>query len=139
MNASSSWTVDHVGIAVTDLDAAIATYFAQAGTTVTLRERVDSQDVELAFLNTAGAKIELLAATSPTSPIAKFLNTRGPGLHHICYKVTSITDELQRLSQMGVRLIDSVPRPGAAHSSIAFLHPSSFCGVLTELVEYSNG
>lgn len=137
MNASSPWTVDHVGIAVTDLDAAIATYSAQAGTTVTLRERVDSQGVELVFLNTPGTKIELLAATSPTSAIAKFLNTRGPGLHHICYKVTSITDELQRLSQMGVRLIDTVPRPGAAHSSIAFLHPSSFCGVLTELAEYS--
>jgi methylmalonyl-CoA/ethylmalonyl-CoA epimerase len=139
MKSSATWSVDHIGFAVKDIDEAIATYAAHAHTTVTLRERLEQQGVEIAFLSTGSAKIELLAALNSQSTLAKFLEKRGPGLHHIAYKVSNLEDELSRLSSSGVTLIDAVPRPGAGSTRIAFLHPSSFCGVLTELVEYPRG
>ena len=136
MNPPLTWSIDHIGLAVTNLDEAIATYSGLAHTSVTLRERLEKHGVEIAFISTGGSKIELLSTLDPKNSLGRFLQNRGPGLHHIAYTVSNIKDELSRLSKLGVTLIDATPRPGAAGTSIAFLHPSSFCGVLTELVEY---
>jgi methylmalonyl-CoA epimerase len=130
------WEVDHIGIAVTDLKAAIALYESTAGTTVTLRESLAEQGVELAFLNTGGSKLELLAPLNTTSTLAKFIAKRGPGLHHVCYRVTDINAELAKLTSVGLQLIDHTPRHGAGGTKIAFISPPSFLGVLTELCEY---
>ena len=138
MSSPSPWTVDHIGIAVPDIDAAIALYAATAGTSVTLREKLLDRGVELAFLNTGGTKLELLMPLRDDTPIAKFLAKRGPGLHHICYKVDNIRQEMERLKQRGANLIDTTPRPGASGTIIAFLEPQSFSGVLTELCEYTS-
>jgi methylmalonyl-CoA/ethylmalonyl-CoA epimerase len=134
-----TWRVDHIGIAVTNLDDTIAHYARTASTTVALRETLESQGVELAFLNTDSAKLELLAPLTPTCKIATFLAKRGPGLHHICYQVDDIVSELARLASLGCTLIDSVPREGAGGTRIAFISPESFFGVLTELCEYPKG
>jgi methylmalonyl-CoA/ethylmalonyl-CoA epimerase len=133
-----SWQIDHIGIAVTDLDAAIALYSKASHTEVTLREKLPAQGVDLAFLNTGGAKLELLAPISESSTLAKFISRRGPGLHHICYRVPDISAELKRLAADGFTLIDNTPRPGAGGSKIAFISPSSWFGVLTELCEISS-
>lgn len=138
MIPSPAWTVDHIGIAVTDLDQAVAHYHSLAHTAVLLREKLESQGVELVFLNTGGTKLELLAPLGENSKIARFLEKRGPGLHHICYRVPSIETELKRLSGQGFKLIDSTPRPGALGTRIAFIAPQSCQGVLTELCEYTN-
>jgi len=139
MNASPSWSVDHIGLAVTDIAEAIATYSSRAHTTVVSRERLESHGVEVAFLNTGDTTLELLAPLNPNGTLAKFIASRGPGLHHIAYKVLDIESELSRLSSLGAQLIDTVPRAGAGNTRIAFIHPSSFHGVLTELVEYPRG
>lgn len=136
MSSSTTWTVDHIGIAVADIDAAIALYASTAGTEVTLREKLVDRGVELAFLNTGGTKLELLMPLKDDSAIARFLAKRGPGLHHVCYKVEDIRAEMSRLARLGAKLIDTTPRPGASGTLIAFLEPSSFSGVLTELCEY---
>lgn len=136
MTPHPSWTIDHIGIAVVNLDQAITHYHAVAHTEVTLREKLDAQGVELAFLSTCGSKIELLAALREDTPIGRFLAKRGPGLHHICYKVDDIRAELARLAKMGARLIDATPRPGAGGCDIAFIDPSFFNGVLIELCAY---
>jgi methylmalonyl-CoA/ethylmalonyl-CoA epimerase len=136
MIMSSNWRVDHIGIAVTDLNQALSLYETMANTAVTLREVIPEQGVEIAFLDTQGSKIELLASTGPQSKLAAFLAKRGPGLHHICYEVTDIKSELQRLAREGFTLLDSTPRKGAGESKIAFIHPQSVHGVLTELCEY---
>ncbi|MEN9845016.1 MAG: methylmalonyl-CoA epimerase [Pseudomonadota bacterium] len=137
MSTPTTWTVDHIGIAVSDIEAAISLYASTAGTSVTLREKLVDRGVELAFLNTGGTKIELLMPLQNDTPIARFLAKRGPGLHHICYKVDNIRKEMDRLGQLGAKLIDSTPRPGATGTIIAFLEPDSFSGVLTELCEYT--
>lgn len=136
MKSSPTWSVDHIGIAVTDLDDAIQLYAAWASTTVTLREKLEAHGVELAFLNTVGAKLELLMPLRSDTPLGRFLAKRGPGLHHICYRVDDIRGELARLASEGAKLIDKTPRPGAGGTLIAFIDPSSFSGVLTELCEY---
>ena len=135
--SSYTWSVDHIGIAVHSLSQAIEHYAASAGATVTLRETLESQGVELAFLSTGGCKLELLAPLRTDSTLGKFLASRGPGLHHICYRVPNIEAELARLSAQGYQLIDATPRPGAAGTRIAFISPKSCLGVLTELCEYS--
>lgn len=132
------WTVDHIGIAVHDIDAAIAHYSLTAGTSVTHREQLVDRGVELAFLNTGGTRLELLMPLRDDTPIARFLAKQGPGLHHVCYKVDDIKAELSRLEKLGAQLIDTVPRPGAHGTIIAFIQPASFFGVLTELCEYTN-
>ena len=137
MNNATPWTVDHIGIAVSDIDAAIALYASTAGTAVTLRETLVDRGVDLAFLNTGGTKLELLMPRKEDSAIARFLAKRGPGLHHVCYKVHNIRTEMARLEKLGAKLIDTTPRPGASGTLIAFLEPSSFSGVLTELCEYT--
>jgi methylmalonyl-CoA epimerase len=133
---TAPWEVDHIGIAVTDLAAAIALYQSTAHTEVTLRERLVPQGVELAFLNTGGTKLELLAPLDENSTLARFIARRGPGLHHICYRVDHIVSELARLTAQGLSLIDHAPRHGAGGTKIAFISPPSFLGVLTELCEY---
>lgn len=137
MSTPTTWTVDHIGIAVSDIEAAISLYASTAGASVTLREKLVDRGVELAFLNTGGTKIELLMPLQDDTHIARFLAKRGPGLHHICYKVDNIRKEMDRLGQLGAKLIDSTPRTGATGTIIAFLEPDSFSGVLTELCEYT--
>lgn len=136
MKSSPTWVVDHIGIAVSDLDDAIKLYTSRTSTVVTLRERLEAHGVELAFLSTGGAKLELLMPLRADTPLGRFIAKRGPGLHHICYEVSDIRGELSRLASEGANLIDTTPRHGAGGTLIAFVEPSSFSGVLTELCEY---
>src|SRR4051812_2694776 len=126
-------TLDHVGIAVKDLAAALAFYRDALGLEVEAPEEVASQRVRAHFLPVGEAKLELLEATAPDSPIARFTDKRGPGLHHITLRVDDIQAALTQLKARGARLIDEQARPGAEHSLVAFIHPSSAHGVLVEL------
>ena len=134
-------TLDHIGIAVADLDEALAFYRDALGLEIEAPEDVASQKVRAHFIplgnpaEQTGASLELLEATDPSSPIAKYLEKRGPGLHHITLRVDDIAAALARLKAHGVRLIDEAPRPGAHGSLVAFIHPSSAHGVLVELTE----
>ena len=130
------YPLDHLGIAVTKLDAAISEYERNFGFKLHLRERIESQKVELCFLKLDNTLIELLTPTHPSSTLQKFMDKRGPGLHHICYRVTDINAELRRLSALGHDLIDKEPRPGADNTLIAFIHPKTLGGVLTELCQH---
>ena len=125
--------LDHVGIAVEDLNAALDFYRGVLGFDVEVPEDVPSQRVRAHFIPVGASTLELLEATAADSPIAKFVAKRGPGLHHVCLRVDDIVAALAELKARGVRLIDEVPRPGAHHSLVAFLHPSSTHGVLVEL------
>jgi methylmalonyl-CoA/ethylmalonyl-CoA epimerase len=125
--------LDHVGIAVRDLAAALAFYRDALGLEIEAPEDVASQRVRAHFLPVGEAKLELLEATAPDSPIAKYTDKRGPGLHHITLRVDDIHAALAQLKARGARLIDEEPRPGAEHSLVAFVHPSSAHGVLVEL------
>jgi methylmalonyl-CoA/ethylmalonyl-CoA epimerase len=127
--------IHHIGIAVKNLPAAITEYKARWGAIVTLEEELPAQSVRLAFLQAPNTLIELLAPLSPQSTLARFIEKRGEGLHHICYEVGDIVSELARLTREGVTLIDSTPRPGAHQSLIGFVHPKSCGGVLTELCQ----
>jgi len=125
--------IDHVGIAVKELEQAVAFYRDALGLTVEAPEEVTSQRVRAHFIPAGGAALELLEATSGDSPIARYLERRGPGLHHITLRVDDIAAALARLKARGVRLIDEQPRPGAHGSLVAFIHPASAHGVLVEL------
>ena len=127
--------IDHVGIAVEDLDAAIALYSESLGMPLAHRETVDSQGVEAALLDVGDGHVELLRPLGPETPVGKYLEKRGPGLHHVAYAVDDIDDVLGRLEEAGVDLIDSEARVGIRNSRFAFLHPRSTGGVLTEIVE----
>ena len=124
---------DHIGIAVKDLSAALAFYRDALGLEVEAPEEVTSQQVRAQFVPVGDSKLELLEATAPQSAIARYLDKRGPGLHHITLRVDDIGAALGHLRSRGVRLIDEHPRPGAEGSTIAFIHPSSAHGVLIEL------
>jgi methylmalonyl-CoA epimerase len=126
-------TLDHVGIAVRDLEDALAFYRDALGLEVEAPEEVASQRVRAHVVPVGGAGLELLEATAPDSPIAKYVEKRGPGLHHITLRVDDIHAALDRLKARGVRLIDESPQPGAHGSLVAFIHPSSAHGVLVEL------
>jgi methylmalonyl-CoA epimerase len=126
-------TLDHVGIAVKDLAAALAFYRDALGLEIEAPEEVASQRVRAHFLPVGEARLELLEATAPDSAIAKYVDKRGPGLHHITLRVEDIHAALAQLKARGTRLIDEAPRPGAEHSLVAFIHPSSAHGVLVEL------
>ncbi len=128
-------TLDHVGIAVRDLAEALAFYRDALGLEIEAPEEVASQRVRAHFVPAGGAALELLEATAPDSPIAKYVERRGPGLHHLTLRVDDIHGALARLKARGVRLIDEAPRPGAHGSLVAFIHPSSAHGVLVELIE----
>ncbi len=132
-----NYELDHIGIAVTDLDAAIAQHQALYGFKLASRETLTSHGVEIAFLDLPlpNNKIELLANLPGSTTLTSFIEKRGPGLHHICYRVSDIKLELQRLSAAGCQLIDKQARRGAGGHLVAFVHPKSTGGVLTELCE----
>ena len=126
-------TLDHIGIAVADLSAALAFYRDALGLEIEAPEDVASQRVRAHFIPAGGAALELLEATAEDSPIAKYVAKRGPGLHHITLRVDDIRAALAQLKEKGVRLIDESPREGAHGSLVAFIHPASAHGVLVEL------
>ena len=125
--------LDHVGIAVANLEEALAFYRDALGLEIDPVEEVPSQQVRARFIPVGDAALELLEATSEASPIAKYMAKRGPGLHHITLEVEDIWAALGALKARGVRLVDETPRPGAHGSLVAFIHPSSAQGVLVEL------
>jgi methylmalonyl-CoA/ethylmalonyl-CoA epimerase len=132
-------SVNHIGIAVRSLDAHRDYYERVLGATYQGTEEVAAQRVRVAFYRVGppdgGVLIELLEPTSADSPVAAFIEKRGEGVHHVAYTVEGIEARLRSLKEAGVRLVDETPRPGAHHTRIAFLHPKSSAGVLTELVE----
>jgi methylmalonyl-CoA/ethylmalonyl-CoA epimerase len=127
--------IDHVAIAVRDLDAAIAWYADNFGATVAHRERVDSDGVEEALLKVADSYIQLLTPTSDSSPVAKYLAGKGEGIHHVGYRVDDCGAALATLKSNGARVIDSAPRPGSRGTTVAFVHPKGAFGTLIELVQ----
>lgn len=126
--------LDHIGVAVRSLAETVAVY-ELLGLNVLKREHVPTEQVDVAFLDTGECHLELLEPTSPDSAIAKFIDKRGPGIHHICLKVTGLPEILRRLDAAGVQLIDKAPRPGANNKRVAFVHPKATGGVLLELSE----
>jgi len=126
---------DHVAIAVRDLDAAIAGYKDRYGVAPISREVVEEQGVEEAMIPVGGSFVQLLMPTDPGGPVARFLDRHGEGLHHVAFAVADIEAALEHLSEMGARLIDSVPRRGGGGARIAFVHPADWAGTLVELVE----
>lgn len=131
----SERTLDHVGIAVASLDEAIPLWEGLLSTAATGREVVTSQDVEVAFLETGAASVELLAPLRSNSPVAQFLERRGQGVHHLAFRVPDLRSALGALREEGYTLVDEEPRVGAHGRSIGFLHPRTTSGVLVELVE----
>ena len=131
--------IDHVGVAVEDLDAGIALYDQTYDMTLVHRETVDEQGVEAVLLDVGENHVELLRPLGADTPVGKFLAKRGPGLHHVAYQVTDIEATLASLKAAGVRLLDETPRTGIRGSSVAFLHPKSSGGVLTEIVQPAEG
>jgi len=127
--------INHIGVAVSSIEEALPFYRDSLGMTFSGTEEVPSQLVKVAFLSVGESKIELLEPTSPESPVAKFLEKNGPGVHHLAYGVGDIEAAIAKLSAQGTRMIDSVPRNGAHGARIAFIHPKSSGGVLTELCE----
>ena len=127
--------LDHVGIAVHSLDESLPVFESITGGKGHGRERVEQQGVEVVFLGTGEGRLELLAPTRDDSAVAKFLARRGPGMHHLCYRVEDVAAELDRYRAAGAQLIDEVPRPGAAGHLVAFVHPRSTGGVLVELLQ----
>ncbi|MBD5654201.1 MAG: methylmalonyl-CoA epimerase [Candidatus Eremiobacteraeota bacterium] len=135
MSAPNGWTIDHVAVVVADLEATIALYTATLGFAQLYRETIADQGVEAVGIQTGDSVIELLRPLDAESPIAKFRGDAPTRMHHIAYRVGDIEAELARLRAGGVRLIDEVPRRGAHGNTIAFLHPKSTAGVLTELCQ----
>jgi methylmalonyl-CoA epimerase len=131
--------IDHIGVAVEDIDAAIALYEESFEMTLAHRETVSSQGVEAVLLDVGEGHVELLAPLGPDTPVGKFLSKSGEGLHHVAYAVQDIDDVLARIAAAGIKLIDSEPRTGIRGSRVAFLHPRSTGGVLTEIVEPAEG
>lgn len=130
--------IEHLGIAVPDLSTAIPLYEALLNTPCYKQEGVESEGVKTAFFQVGESKIELLEATKPNSPIAKFLQKNGPGFHHVAFEVADIEVEIVRLQAAGFELIHSQPKDGADNKRIAFLHPKSSGGLLVELCQEKN-
>jgi methylmalonyl-CoA/ethylmalonyl-CoA epimerase len=131
--------IDHIGVAVEDIDAAIAIYETQFEMALTHRETVESQGVEAVLLEVGEGHVELLRPLAPDTPVGKFLDRKGKGLHHVAYAVEDIDATLERVGALGLELIDSEPRPGIGDTRVAFIHPRSTGGVLTEIVEPAGG
>jgi methylmalonyl-CoA epimerase len=127
--------IDHVAIAVNDLEAAIAYYQATFGAEVDHREVVESDGVEEALLKVADSYIQLLTPTRDDSPVAKYLERKGEGLHHIGYRVADCAQALDAVKAQGGRVIDEAPRPGSRGTTVAFVHPKGAFGTLIELVQ----
>jgi methylmalonyl-CoA/ethylmalonyl-CoA epimerase len=131
--------IDHIGVATDDLDGAIALYEGTLGMSVAHRETVESQGVEAVLLDVGEGHVELLRPLGPETPVGKYLEKKGPGLHHVAYAVEDIEGVLGRLKEAGIEMIDSEPRVGIRDSRVAFVHPRSTGGVLTEIVEPAGG
>jgi methylmalonyl-CoA epimerase len=127
--------IDHIGIAVADLDAAVALHTQTFGMPLVHRETVADQGVEAVLLDVGESHVELLFPLGADTPVGRFLAKRGPGLHHVAYQVDDIDAALAELRDAGVRLIDEAPRIGIRGARVAFLHPSASGAILTELVE----
>jgi methylmalonyl-CoA/ethylmalonyl-CoA epimerase len=127
--------IDHVGVAVENIDDALALYREQLGMALVHRETVTEQGVDAALLDVGDGHIELLQPLGPDTAVGKFLARRGPGLHHVAYRVASVQDTLDACAAAGMRLIDERPRTGIRGSRVAFLHPAATGGVLTEIVQ----
>lgn len=130
--------IEHIGIAVVALETAIPYYEKLLGTVCYAIEEVTDQKVKTAFFKVGQTKIELLESTDPEGPIGKFIEKRGEGIHHIAFAVNELEEVLEEVKEAGIRLIDETPRKGAEGMHIAFLHPKSTFGVLTELCENKN-
>jgi methylmalonyl-CoA/ethylmalonyl-CoA epimerase len=128
-------SIDHIGVAVDDLEAAIAVHRDTLGMPLVHRERIAEQGVEAALLDVGDSHVELLLPLGGDTPVGRFLARRGPGLHHVAYRVHDVAAALDGLRAAGVRLLDDAPRTGIRGSQVAFLHPSAAGGVLTEIVQ----
>jgi methylmalonyl-CoA/ethylmalonyl-CoA epimerase len=131
--------IDHIGVAVEDLDAALALYSDGLGMPVQHREVVEEQGVEAVLLGVGDSHVELLSPLGAETPVGKFLAKRGPGMHHTAYRCADVAHALEQCRARGLRLIDERPRRGIRDSQVAFLHPSATGGVLTELVQPAAG
>jgi len=131
--------IDHVGVATDDLDASLALYETSLAMPVAHRETVAEQGVEAVLLDVGDCHVELLKPLGPDTPVGKFLERKGPGLHHVAYRTDDIERTLAELTDAGVELIDAEPRTGIRGSRVAFAHPRSTGGVLTEIVEPAEG
>jgi len=131
--------IDHIGVAVEDIDAGLALYGDSFEMELAHRETVESQGVEAVLLDVGEGHVELLAPLGPDTPVGKYLAKNGPGLHHVAYAVDDIDAALEKIAAAGIQLIDSEPRVGIRDSRVAFLHPRSTGGVLTEIVEPAGG
>ena len=127
--------VDHVGIAVTDLESAVDEYRRAFGVEPVHRERVEDQGVDEVLFKVGTSYIQLLSALGPETPVGKFLERKGEGMHHVGYRVKDINRTLEQLRAAGVPLVDETPRPGSRGTTVAFAHPKGFRGVLVELVQ----
>jgi methylmalonyl-CoA epimerase len=127
--------IDHVAIAVRDLEAAIDYYAETFGATVAHRERIESDGVEEALIKVADSYIQLLTPTSDSSPVAKYLEKKGEGIHHVGYRVADCGVAVQAVKDHGGQMIDQAPRPGSRGTTVAFVHPKSAFGTLIELVQ----
>jgi methylmalonyl-CoA/ethylmalonyl-CoA epimerase len=126
--------IDHIGVAVSDLESAIALHTGAYGMPLVHRETIAEQGVEAALLDVGESHVELLAPLAEDTPVGRFLAAHGPGLHHVAYAVEDVAAALAHLREQGLRLIDETPRTGIRGSQVAFLHPKSAGGVLTEIV-----
>ena len=131
--------IDHIGVATEDLDAALKLYEGTFAMPLAHRETVSEQGVEAVLLDVGPCHVELLQPLGPDTPVGKFLAKKGPGLHHVAYRVEDIDSVLASLKEANVRLIDETPRTGIRQSRVAFLHPQATDGVLTEIVEPAEG
>jgi len=131
--------IDHIGVAVEDLDAAIALHESTYGMALVHRETVTEQGVEAVLFDVGENHVELLSPLAEDTPVGKFLAGRGPGLHHVAYQVADIEATLAALKESGAHLIDETPRAGIRNSRVAFVHPKSSGGVLTEIVQPAEG
>ena len=131
--------IDHVGVAVEDIDAALELYEGAFAMPLAHRETVEEQGVEAVLLDVGDGHVELLRPLGPETAVGKFLERKGPGLHHVAYAVDDIDATLEKLATAGLELIDRQPRVGIRESRVAFLHPRSTGGVLTEIVEPAEG
>lgn len=130
--------IDHVGVAVEDIEAALTLYRDTFGMQLVHREKVTEQGVDAALLDVGTGHVELLQPLGPETAVGKFISRRGTGLHHVAYRVPDVQQTLERLATSGLRLIDEHPRTGIRGSQVAFLHPASTGGVLTEIVQPVN-
>lgn len=128
--------LDHIGIAVSDLKSSEQKYKTLTGVTSPTEEFVESQKVEVAFYSVGESRLELLQGTTPDSPISKFIDKKGEGIHHLCFEVDDLLKTKTALAKTGIEFIENISEAGAGGTKIAFIHPKSMGGILIELVEY---